>query len=50
MVHDKDVVTQKFGVQLENIKGHHERLLVNRDDLVKELEKDKHGRKKLSET
>ena len=25
-----------------NIKGRHERLRVNRDDLAKELEKDKH--------
>ena len=38
--------TQKFGMQLQNIKGRHERLRVNRDDLAKELEKDKHGRKK----
>ena len=29
-----------------NIKGRHERLRVNRDDLAKELEKDKHDRKK----
>ena len=29
-----------------NIKGHHERLRVNRVDLAKELEKDKHDRKK----
>ena len=29
-----------------NIKGGHERLHVNRDDLAKELEKDKHDRKK----
>ena len=33
-----------------NIKGRHERLRVNRDDLAKELEKDKHDRKKPSET
>ena len=39
MVHAKDVETQKFGTQLQNIKGHHERLRVNRDDLAKELEK-----------
>ena len=29
-----------------NIKGRHERLRVNRDDLAKELEKDKHDQKK----
>ena len=50
MVHTKDVETQKFGMQLENIKGRHEILRVNRDDLAKELEKDKHDRKKPSET
>ena len=50
MVHAKDVQTQKFGMQLQNIKGCHERLSVNRDDLAKELEKDKHDRKKPSET
>ena len=46
MVHAKDVETQKFGMQLQNIKGRHERLRVNRVDLAKELEKDKHDRKK----
>ena len=46
MVHAKDVEIQKFGTQLQNIKGRHERLHVNRDDLAKELEKDKHDRKK----
>ena len=30
------------------IKGHHERLRVNRDDLAKEFEKDKHDRNKPS--
>ena len=50
MVHAKDVETQKFGMQLQNIKGRHERLRVNRDDVAKELEKDKHDRKKPSET
>jgi hypothetical protein len=50
MVHAKDVETQKFGSNSRNIKGHHERLRVNRDDLAKELEKDKHDRKKPSET
>ena len=29
-----------------NIKGRHERLRVNRDDLAKELEKDEHDQKK----
>ena len=29
-----------------NIKGRHDRLCDNRDDLAKELEKDKHDRKK----
>ena len=33
-----------------NIKGHYERLRVNRDDLAKELEKDKHDQNKPSET
>ena len=46
MVHAKDIETQKFGTQLQNIKGRHERLRVNRVDLAKELEKDKHDRKK----
>ena len=46
MVHAKDVETQKFGTQLQNIKGRHERLRVNRVDLSKELEKNKHDRKK----
>ena len=50
MVHAKDVETQKFGMQLQNIKGRHKRLHVNGDDLAKELEKDKHDRKKPSET
>ena len=45
MVHAKDVETQKFGTQLQNIKGRHKRLRVNRVDLTKELEKDKHDRK-----
>ena len=46
MVHVKDVETQKFGTQLPKFKGRHERLRVNIDDLAKELEKDKHDRKK----
>ena len=46
MVHVEDVETQKFGTQLQNIKGRHERLRVNRVDLAKELEKYKYGRKK----
>ena len=50
MAHVKDVETRKFGTQLQNIKGLHERLHVNRVDLAKELEKDKHDRKKPSET
>ena len=33
-----------------NNEGRHERLRVNRDDLAKELEKDKHDQKKPSET
>ena len=37
MVHAKDVETQKFGTQLQNIKGRHERFRVNRDDLAKEF-------------
>ena len=39
MVHAKDVETQKFGTQLQNIKGSHERLRDNRE-LAEELEKD----------
>ena len=35
MVHAKDVETQKFGTQLRNIKGRHERLRFNSDDLAK---------------
>ena len=50
MVHVEDAETQKFGMQLQNIKGRHERLRVNRDNMAKELEKDKHDRKKPSET
>ena len=50
MVHVKDVETQKLERNSRNIKGRHERLRVNRDDLAKELEKDKHDRKKPSET
>ena len=46
MAHAKDVETQKFGTQLQNIKGCHERFHVNRVDLAMELEKDKHDRKK----
>ena len=50
MVHVKDVETQKLERNSRNIKGRHERLRVNRDDLAKELEKDKHDWKKPSET
>ena len=50
MVHAKDVETQKFGTQLQNIEGRHERLRVNRNGVAEELEKDKHERKKPSET
>ena len=46
MVHVKDVETQKLERNSRNIKGRHERLCVNRDDLAKELEKDKHDWKK----
>ena len=46
MVHAKDDETKKFGTQLQNNKGRHERLRVNRDDLAKELEKDNHDQKK----
>ena len=48
MVHVKDVETQKLERNSRNIKGCHERLRINRDDLAKELEKDKHDRKKPS--
>ena len=41
---------QKFEMQLRNIKGCHERFHVNRDDLAKGVEKDKHDRKKPLET
>ena len=50
MVHVKDVETQKLECNSRNIKGHHDRLCDNRDDLAKEFEKDKHDRKKPSET
>ena len=50
MVHVKDVETQKLERNSRNIKGRHERLRVNRDELAKELEKDKHDCKKPSET
>ena len=50
MVHIKGVETRKFGTQLQNIKGRHERLRVIGVDLAKELEKDKHDWKKPSET
>ena len=46
MVHVEVDETQKFGMQLQNIKRRHERHRVNRVDLAKELEKDKHDRKK----
>ena len=46
MVHVEVDETQKFGMQLQNIQGCHERLCYNRDELAKELEKDKHDRKK----
>ena len=42
MVHVEVDETQKFGMQLQNIEGCHERLHVNRDDLAKELAKDNH--------
>ena len=48
--HVKDVETGSLECNYRNIKGHHERLRVNRDDLAKELEKVKHDRKKPSET
>ena len=50
MVHAKDVETQKLERHSRNIKGCHERLRVNRDDLVEGFEKDKHDRKKPSKT
>ena len=46
MVHAKDVENQKFECNSRNIKGRHERLHVNRDDLAKELKKDKHDWRK----
>ena len=42
--------SRSFERNSRNTKGFHERLRVNRDDLAKELEKDKHDRKKPSET
>ena len=50
MDHVKDVETRSLEHNSRNIKGCHERLRVNRDDLAKELEKDKHDQKKPSET
>ena len=46
MAHAKVVEIQKFGTQLQNIKGRHEKLFVNREDLAEEIQKDKHDRKK----
>ena len=46
MVHAKDVETGSLERNSRNIKGHHDRLFDNRDDLAKELEQDKHDRKK----
>ena len=46
MVHVKDVETRSLGTQLQNIKGRHENLFVNREDLAGDFEKDKHDRKK----
>ena len=50
VAHAMDVETQKFGTQLRKIKGRHERLRINRNDLIEELEKDKQDQKKPSET
>ena len=50
MVHAKDVETGSLERNTRNIKGCHERLRINRDDLAKELEKDKHDQKEPSET
>ena len=50
MDHVKDVETGSLERNSRNIKGRHEKLRVNRDELAKELEKDKHDRKKPSET
>ena len=46
MVHVKDVQIQKLERNSRNIKGHHDRICDDRDDLAKEFEKDKHDRKK----
>ena len=50
MVHAKNVEPRSLERNSRNIKGRHERLRANRDDLTKELEKDKHDWKKPSET
>ena len=50
MVHVKEVETRSLECNSKNIKGRHKRLRVNKDDLAKELDKDKHDRKKPSET
>ena len=50
MDHVKDVETGSLECKSSNIKGRHKRLLNNRDDLAKELEKDKLDRQKPSET
>ena len=42
MAHARMLKPKSLGTQLPNIKGRHERLRVNKDDLAKELEKDKH--------
>ena len=46
MVHVKDVETRSLERNSKILKGRHERLRVNRVDLAKELEKDKHDWKK----
>ena len=51
MVHVKDVETRSLERNSKILKGRHERLRVNRDGLIEELEKKvKHDRKKPSKT
>ena len=50
MVHAKDVKPRSLERNSRNIKGRHDRLCDNRDDLAKELEKVTHDQKKPSKT
>ena len=50
MAHAKDVETRNLERNSRNIKGCHDRLCDNKDELAKGHEKDKYDRKKPLET